>query len=41
MVSSILVHQLPHVGVDRLDWLGLLLEARIGRREDGQKGHGV
>ena len=36
-----LVHQATHVVVDRLDRLGLLLEARIGRREDGQKGHGV
>ena len=35
------VHQLAHLGVDRLDRLGLLLEARIGRREDGQEGHGV
>ena len=35
------VHQLAHLGIDRRDRLGLLLEARIGRGEDGQEGHGA
>ena len=34
------VHELAHLGVDRGDRQGLLLQARIGRGEDGQESHG-
>jgi hypothetical protein len=33
------IHQLAHLGIDRGDRLGLLLETRIGRGEDGPNGH--